>query len=76
MDISQIITLSSVVLANIGTGVILFTWSANKTDEFRKELTQQINENRKETSEILRAIQEEMKDFHGRLIALEKERGR
>lgn len=35
-------------------------------------LDRKIDENRKETNNILKAIQEEIKEFHGRLCALEE----
>lgn len=44
--------------------------SDQKIDENRREA----NENRKEITQILQAIQEEMKDFHGRLCAIEERR--
>ncbi len=42
----------------------------NKLEENRKEA----NDNRKEMTAILHAIQQEMKDFHGRLCAIEERR--
>jgi hypothetical protein len=48
--------LIGVAVANIGTTITLFLWSTNKSED-----------NRKETYAILNSIQQEMKDFHGRL---------
>lgn len=64
MDIIQVLTLVGVAVANIGTTITLFLWSTSHADE-----------NRKESNRILEAIQAEMKDFHGRLCAIE-ERGK
>lgn len=61
MDIVQVLTLIGVAVANIGTTITLFLWSTNKSED-----------NRKETYAILNSIQQEMKDFHGRLCAIEE----
>lgn len=52
------------VLAVFATVIALYCQQNRKLDEHRKE-----------TNEILRAIQIEMKEFHGRLCAIE-ERGK
>jgi len=56
MDILTVVTLMGIVFANIGTSISLFIWATNRSEE-----------NRKETNAILVSIQQEMKDFHGRL---------
>jgi hypothetical protein len=61
MDIISIVTIAAIVLANIGTTIGLFTWATSHA----------ANDSR-ETKRILEAIQAEMKDFHGRLCAIEE----
>ena len=61
MDVVTVITIASIVLANIGTTILLFTWATNHASNDSKE-----------TRRILEAIQAEMKDFHGRLCAIEE----
>lgn len=47
-------------------------WLTSRAD-WRKT-DQKIEEHRRETNTILNAIQSEMKDFHGRLCAIEERR--
>ena len=64
MTYEQILTVFAVIATNLGTVIALFMYADKKTEEHRKE-----------TYDILKGIQTEMKDFHGRLCAIE-ERGR
>lgn len=61
MDITQVLTVFAIVAANIGTVIALYI-----------QLDRKLDENRKESLDIIRAIQTEMKDFHGRLCAIEE----
>ena len=61
MDMIQVLTVIGVAVANIGTTITLFIWATSHAEE-----------NRKEFARILEAIQQEMKDFHGRLCAIEE----
>lgn len=61
MDVIQVLTLIGVAIANIGTTITLFIWSTNHTAEDRREM-----------NILLKAIQEEMKDFHGKLCTIEE----
>ena len=72
MDLSQIVTIAAVAIANLGTMIAFYLNLDRKIDENRRETTTLMDENRKEVSAILKAIQEEMKDFHGRLCAIEE----
>ena len=56
-----VISVFTVVAANLGTVLILYI-----------NLDKKIDENRRESNDILKAIQAEMKDFHGRLCAIEE----
>lgn len=49
-------------------------WLSSRSDWRRTDT--KIEEHRKETNEILRAIQAEIKDFHGRLCKIEENRSK
>ena len=61
MDWTQILTVFAVIATNLGTIIALYCQMDKKLDEHRRETTQ-----------ILLGIQQEMKDFHGRLCAIEE----
>lgn len=67
MDWLQVLTIvgaNLILIAGcIGTTISLFLWA-------RKEG----NEDRREIMNLLKGIQDEMKDFHGRLVAIEERR--
>jgi len=65
MDWAQILTVFAIVATNLITVVTLHIHLDNNT-------SRKIDEHRKETNDILRGIQQEMKDFHGRLCAIEE----
>lgn len=65
MDMIQVLTIIGIAIANIGTTITLFLWSTNHADSA-------LAEQRKETNRLIDAIQMEMKDFHGRLCAIEE----
>ncbi len=61
MDWTQVLTVFAVIATNLGTIIALYI-----------QLDRKIDENRKDTNDLLRAIQSEMKDFHGRMCAIEE----
>jgi len=65
MDLASILTVIGIGLANIGTTITLFLWAANHAETATQS-------HREETSAILKATQDEMKDFHGRLCSIEE----
>lgn len=65
MDLTQVVTLLGIVIANIGTSIGLFIWATNHAAEDRRA-------DRQESMAILKAIQDEMKDFHARLCLIEE----
>lgn len=65
MDWLQVLTL---FFAN--AGLIIWFRSESRTDW--RHMDNKLEESRKETYSILKAIQQEMKDFHGRLCAIEE----
>jgi hypothetical protein len=61
MNWEQILTVFAVIATNLGTTIALFI-----------QLDKKLDENRRETTAILLSIHQEMKDFHGRLCAIEE----
>lgn len=61
MDWTQVLTVFAVIATNIGTIIALYCQMDRKFDEHRRDTTM-----------ILMSIQTEMKDFHGRLCAIEE----
>ena len=61
MGLPEVITVFAIVATNLGTVIALYI-----------NLDKKLEENRKETNEILKGISWEMKDFHGRLCAIEE----
>lgn len=74
MDWSQVLTI-------IGGNIGLILWSTRQARTDFLHLDRKLEENRKETTQIVKAIheevkaiQEEMRDFHSRLCAIEEAR--
>ncbi len=61
MDWSQILTVFAVIATNLGTILTLYF-----------QLDKKLDKHRDDSNAILRGIAEEMKDFHGRLCAIEE----
>lgn len=61
MDLIQVLTLIGVAVANIGTTITLFLWATNHAAEDKRAILN-----------LMKMIQDEMKDFHGRLCAIEE----
>jgi len=62
MGIVEVITVFAIVATNLGTVIALYIQQDKKMEDHRKE-----------TSDILRAIQAEMKDFHTKLALQDQE---
>jgi hypothetical protein len=74
MDWTQVLTI-------LGGNMALFMWATRQSRTDFLHLDRKLEENRKETQQIvkesnsiLKAIQEEVRDFHGRLCAIEERR--
>lgn len=61
MDWTLIISIFAVIVTNLSTVIALYL-----------HLDKKMEESRKDTHSILMAIQQEMKDFHGRLCTIEE----
>lgn len=76
MDWAQAIT---ILAGNAG----LFLWATRQSRTDFLHLDRKLEENRKETTQIikesgqvLKAIQDEIKDFHNRLCSIEEKKGK
>lgn len=49
------------ILSTIGTTIAMFLWSRKEANDFHRQ-----------THDLIAEIQKEMKDFHGRMVALEE----
>jgi hypothetical protein len=67
MEYSQVLTIVgtniALILASLGTTITLFLWARHEAGEDRKIYS----EDRKDILNLMRSIEQEMKDFHGRL---------
>lgn len=63
MDLGLIIAIVGTGIAIVGVIIALFLWNRSEA-----------NSDRRDFATILRAIQEEMKDFHFRLLEIERSR--
>jgi len=68
MGWEQILTVFAVIATNLGTVIALYIHTDKKLDEYRKET----NDILKGIQNQIIAIHNEMKDFHGRLCAIEE----
>jgi len=78
MDWTQFTTF---MIANVIFTLTLWLWSRGESrsdmrnmQNIMEAMRSCIEESRRETASILRAIQEESKDFHGRLCSIESRR--
>lgn len=73
MDWTQVLTIvgANIGLAviSIGTTITLFLWARHEAAEDRKIVA----DDRRDVLNMIRAIQDEMKDFHGRLERIDEE---
>ena len=72
MDLTQILTVFMVIATNLGTVITLYSMSDKKTEEHRKETTQILLGIQQEITAFQKSMAQESKDFHGRLCAIEE----
>lgn len=70
MDLGLIIAIVGTGIAMVGVVIAMMFWARTEANSFRKEQ----KDDRKDFLTILREIQEEMKDFHYRLLEIERGR--
>ncbi len=67
MDWTQVLTI-------VGGNMALFLWATRQARSDFLHLDKKLEEHRKEVSQLIKAIQEEIKDFHQRLCTIEERR--
>ncbi len=65
MDWTQVLTI-------IGGNMAMFLWATRQARSDFIHLDKKLDEHRKEVTQIIKAIQEETKDFHNRLCLIEE----
>lgn len=68
MDWTQVLTVFAVIATNLGTIIALYCQMDRKIDEHRKDTLQMLMGIQSQ----IHAVHTEMKDFHGRLCAIEE----
>jgi len=74
MDQTILLSMVIFIFANIGTVISMFLWIRSEANSDRRENTQLIKAIHDEMKDFHNIIQAEMKDFHGRLCAIEERR--
>lgn len=69
-DLGIIIAIVGSAIAIIGVIIAMMFWVRNEGNELRKEQ----KEDRKDLLQLVRSIETEMKDFHYRLLEIERKR--
>lgn len=72
MDKTTIISMAVFIFTNIGTIIAMFMWVRSEANSDRREFNSSLCESRAETNALIAAIREDIKDFHGRLCAIEE----
>lgn len=65
MDWSQVFTI-------LGGNIAMFLWATRQARSDYLHQDKKLEDHRRETNQIIKAIQEEIKDFHNRLFSLEE----
>lgn len=71
-DLGVIIAIVGTGLAVVGSVIAMMFWMRSESNDLRN----QAREDRKDILELIRAIEFEMKDFHYKLIDIEKNKGK
>lgn len=72
--LALIISIIASSVTFVGSMIALFLWNRSESREDRRTFEIKLESNRKETNDILKSIQEEIKDFHIRLCKIEEEK--
>lgn len=72
MDSGIIIAISGATVAIVATVLAMMYWVRSESNDLRKDA----NADRKDFLMLLRGIQDEIKDFHYRLLEIEREKNR
>lgn len=70
MDLGIIIAIASIGITMVGVMIAMMFWMRGEANTLRSEA----KEDRKDLLNLVRSIEMEMKDFHHRLLEIEKKR--
>lgn len=70
MDLGLIVAIVGSTIAIVGTVIAMMFWSRTEANDIRKDQ----KEDRKDLLQLVRSIELETRDFHSRLIEIEKSR--
>lgn len=70
MDYGIIIAITGIGLAMVGVMISMMFWMRGEANSLRAEA----KEDRKDMLNLIRAIESEVKDFHSRLLEIEKKK--
>lgn len=73
-SLGLIIAIVGSAIAIVGVMVALFLWTRGEANSDRRHFDQENKTLRRELIDVIRSIDQEMKDFHGRLCAIEEKR--
>lgn len=78
MDWNQVLTIVgtniALILASLGTTITLFLWARGEASSDRRQWHDEASADRRDMLGLMRGIQDEMRDFHSRLIEIERNR--
>lgn len=65
MDWSQVFTI-------IGANIAIFFWLRTESNADRRQIQQEMSNDRRDLLQLIREIKDELKDFHGRMCSIEE----
>lgn len=78
MDWNQVLTIVgtniALILASLGTTITLFLWARGEASQDRRQWHDEASLDRRDMLTLLRGIQDEIKDFHSRLLEVERKK--
>lgn len=74
MDWTQVLALmGAVFIANMGVIIPMFLWVRSEANADRRQMQQEAASDRKDILQLIRNIQDEMRDFHMRLERIDSD---
>lgn len=78
MDWNQVLTIVvtniALILASLGTTITLFLWARSEASQDRLQWHDEASQDRRDMLTLMRGIQDEIKDFHCRLLEMERKK--
>lgn len=78
MDWNQVLTIVgtniALILASLGTTITLFLWARSEASQDRRQWHDEASQDRRDMLTLMRGIQDEIKDFHCRLLEMERKK--